>query len=80
MRTFSTRLMAIVALAFTGCATPNIVDQALFDAEESQRRMRSDELERLARARADRLRDYESTIADQEDRYGELVSQSVFHP
>ena len=70
-------LGVIGALGLPGCQAPNIVEQALMDATDSQRAHRADELERLSRDREARLRDYETTLASQEDRYGELCAWTL---
>ena len=70
---------ALWVAAFTslaGCATPNVVDRALLEAEQSQRSLHQVELAEIGRSRQAKLDEYRLALADQERQYEALVQDN----
>ena len=68
--------LAVGVCGASGCAGPNVVDQALYEVRECQQQYLSMELEALADARERKLVGYRSQIEAQESEFEGLVSQN----
>ena len=63
----------VLALGLVGCQAPNIVDQALLEAQTSQAIYHAAELEAVLASREAHLKRYETRIEEQERNYTALV-------